>query len=318
MEASAGEVTVRVEGARKVGLGEEMLSMTCDHCGATVFYSVKEKSLTCPYCDSNYVVETSAQEQVQPEGIIPFAITREQAAERFRAWLGNGFFRPGDLKERAKPERMRGVYLPYWAFTCDTESTWSASAGYTYKEKEHRVVKDPDGSEHLEEVEVEKVRWEPVSGTLRARYRDVLVPASKGLDSKLLSLIEPFRLEDLQPYQPEILAGWEAENYAVDQDEAWPKAKRKVDWRIKLDVEEMVPGDKHKDIAVSSVYNDVSARLLLLPLWISAYKYRGKVYRFMINGQTGEVQGEAPTSKAKLVAVIALVAAIVVALFVVL
>ena len=32
------------------------------------------------------------------------------------------------------------------------------------------------------------------------------------------------------------------------------------------------------------------------PIWIAAYEYRGRAYRFLVNGQTGEVQGEAPLS----------------------
>jgi hypothetical protein len=34
----------------------------------------------------------------------------------------------------------------------------------------------------------------------------------------------------------------------------------------------------------------------LLPVWIASYRYSNKVYNFMVNGQTGKVQGEAPIS----------------------
>ncbi len=315
MEAGgSGSDGVRLDGAGAVGFGVDTKSMKCENCGATVSYSAREKSLACPYCDSNYVIEASVEDIVRPEGVIPFMVPRDRAAQRFREWLGNGFFRPGDLVERARPERMRGVYLPYWAFSCSTESSWSASAGYTYKETETRRVTDADGTEREERVEVTKVRWEPVTGTHRETYENVLVPGSKGLDAKLLKSIEPFQMKDLQPYTPDVLAGWEAESYAVDKDGAWPEGKRIVERRIELAVADMVPGDKHKDISVSTTFSDVSAKLLLLPLWISAYNYEGKVYRFIVNGQTGEVQGEAPTSKAKLMILIAVVVAVLVTL----
>ena len=35
---------------------------------------------------------------------------------------------------------------------------------------------------------------------------------------------------------------------------------------------------------------------VLRPVWISAYRYRDKGYRFLSNGQTGEVSGESPKS----------------------
>ena len=35
---------------------------------------------------------------------------------------------------------------------------------------------------------------------------------------------------------------------------------------------------------------------ILLPVWTAAYRYNGKSYRFVVNGQSGRVQGERPWS----------------------
>ena len=43
-----------------------------------------------------------------------------------------------------------------------------------------------------------------------------------------------------------------------------------------------------------------------LPVWMAAYKYRGKTYRFVVNGQTGRVQGERPYSAWKIAAAVIL------------
>ena len=47
---------------------------------------------------------------------------------------------------------------------------------------------------------------------------------------------------------------------------------------------------------VDTDYSDETFKHILLPIWMAAYKYGGKSYRFMVNGQTGEVQGERPYS----------------------
>jgi hypothetical protein len=39
---------------------------------------------------------------------------------------------------------------------------------------------------------------------------------------------------------------------------------------------------------------------VLLPLWLSAYRFRGKIYRFLVNARTGEVQGQRPYSPIKI------------------
>jgi hypothetical protein len=57
-----------------------------------------------------------------------------------------------------------------------------------------------------------------------------------------------------------------------------------------------IGGDVQNITSLSVKYNDITFKHILLPMWISAYKYNAKVYRFMINARTGEVQGERPYS----------------------
>jgi len=45
---------------------------------------------------------------------------------------------------------------------------------------------------------------------------------------------------------------------------------------------------------------DVTFKHILLPVWLAAYKYRGKTYRFVVNGRTGAVKGERPWSWVKI------------------
>ena len=45
---------------------------------------------------------------------------------------------------------------------------------------------------------------------------------------------------------------------------------------------------------------------VLLPLWIAAYRYRDKTYRFIINGRSGRVYGERPYSAIKIIAAVLL------------
>jgi hypothetical protein len=51
---------------------------------------------------------------------------------------------------------------------------------------------------------------------------------------------------------------------------------------------------------VQTVVSDVTFKHILLPIWLAAYKYRGKTYRFVVNGRTGKVQGERPWSAWKI------------------
>jgi len=48
-----------------------------------------------------------------------------------------------------------------------------------------------------------------------------------------------------------------------------------------------------------------------LPLWISAYRYSDKPYRFTINARTGEVHGERPYSAIKIILLVVTIIAVI-------
>ena len=57
-------------------------------------------------------------------------------------------------------------------------------------------------------------------------------------------------------------------------------------------------------------FQDITFKHTLLPVWIASYRYNQKVYNFMVNGETGRVQGEAPISWWKVLLTILIVIAI--------
>jgi hypothetical protein len=69
-----------------------------------------------------------------------------------------------------------------------------------------------------------------------------------------------------------------------------------IDGTIATLVRRDIGGDQQRIHSVSTSYDDVKFKHVLLPVWISAYRYRDKAFRFLINGQTGEVSGESPKS----------------------
>ena len=47
------------------------------------------------------------------------------------------------------------------------------------------------------------------------------------------------------------------------------------------------------------------------PVWLSSYKYKDKVYRFLVNARTGEVQGDRPYSAIKIALLVISIVAVV-------
>ncbi len=118
----------------------------CKTCGAEVLVDPGQRSFSCPFCDSTYVLELPAGESNRqpPEFVIGFALTMQQAAAKYDAWLRKGgWFCPGDLSQAQICDKLRGVYLPFWSFSMLAESRWQAQIGeYWYRTETYTVVEN--------------------------------------------------------------------------------------------------------------------------------------------------------------------------------
>ncbi|CAN0604331.1 unnamed protein product, partial [Ectocarpus sp. 12 AP-2014] len=188
-----------------------------------------------------------------------------------------------------KGRKLNGVYTPCWTFDADTRSRYSGQRGTVYHERK-RVRRNGK----TETVSVAKVRWKPVSGRVARFFDDVLVIASTALPKRFARMLVHWDLTRLEPYQPEYLAGFRSEAYTVELREAYGEAREIMDRQILRDAKFDIGGDRQQVDHIDTQISDVTFKHILVPVWIAAYKYRGKSYRFVVNGQTGEVAGERP------------------------
>ena len=190
---------------------------------------------------------------------------------------------------------MNGVYVPYWTFDADTQSQYTGAKGVHYYET-RSVTVNVNGKNETRQEQVQKTRWYPASGTVARDFDDVMAIAPTALPVNLGEGLEPWDLSQLQPYKPDYLAGFQAEGYTVALADGNATAKQKMANVIVQDVRHDIGGDVQRIDTVATSYSDETFKHILLPIWIAAYKYNAKTYRFLVNGQTGEVQGERPYS----------------------
>jgi hypothetical protein len=126
------------------------------------------------------------------------------------------------------------------------------------------------------------------------------VLASTSLPKRYTDALEPWDLSALEPYQPEFLAGFRAEAYSVELRDGYTEARGYMDRVILRDVKFDIGGDRQRVHNIDTQVSDVTFKHILLPVWLAAYRYRGKSYRFVVNGRTGAVQGERPWSAWKI------------------
>lgn len=268
--------------------GEQKKEVKCKQCGAVTIYDALETAAICPFCGSTSVMPAANENTIAPGAVCPFAVSKEKAGERFVVWLKKKWFAPRKAKKSASPDAFQGIYLPYWTYDAQTTSSFSARAGYD------RTVKDRDGKTRIETT------WRHVNGVYQEFFDDETVLASKRHNDSLITSCEPFDFSKLVPYSPQVMAGFVAERYSVGLKEGWETAQRSIQSQLRSDIREYVRyqwnADRADSVRFSTLYSNITYKYLLVPVWISSFKYKEKVYQFVVNGQTGKVSGDSPVS----------------------
>lgn len=319
--ASRGQSVVEAE----LVAGEQLAQkhFRCENCGSEMSADPQQRSYVCPFCDSTYVIEFSPSltGRQRPEFVIGFSITPEQALSEFQKWLRqNSWFRPGDLAQAKIAEKLKGIYLPFWSFSMLARSHWRASIGEYWYRTETYTTTDSKGRIVTRTRQVRETEWFPLSGKHHRYYSGYLVSGSKGLPQQQAERVMPFQLPALKRYEPYFLAGWLSEEYSVEREQALELCKHEFYRREQQNIGAFLPGDTHSGLEAQTSFDHVNSDLILLPVYLLTYRYQDKLYRFLLNGQTGKMEGDKPLSWRRigiaigvgvaLVAVIALIAAL--------
>lgn len=290
--------------------GSERRVIKCESCGAETVLGPNDAAQFCAFCGSSHIVKDERTAGIKPESLVAFKVTKNQALGGFSQWIKKRWFAPNALKTNAQTQRITGVYFPCWTYDTDTYSTYVGEAGEHYWVTETQWVTQ-NGKRVAVQRQVQKTRWWPTSGVYSQFFDDVLVNASKQVNDGLMSALAPFNLKELTPYESQYLSGFLAERYSVGLKDGWMKAKQVVDDTIHDGCVQQIKrhADEARNVRVRTSYSGIKFKHILLPVWVSAYTYNGKVYQYMVNGQTGEVQGQAPVSAWKVAGLIIGIAA---------
>lgn len=296
---------ITAEDSAPTNWGSDKQIIQCKNCGGQVVLDAVETANSCAFCGSSYIVKNDESAGIVPESLIPFKISQHKALEGFTRWIKKRHFAPNALKTNYKCEKINGVYIPNWTYDAETYSTYTAEAGHYYYVTEHYTE---NGQQKTRQVR--KIRWSFTSGQYSNFFNDVLVNASRQIDGGLMNSIEPFHLNELTSYDPRFLSGFIAERYSIGLPEGWDRARNLIDSDIRSAIRRQIHADEVRNLRVHTNYSGIKFKHILLPVWISAYTYKTKIYRYLVNGQTGEVQGHAPVSPFKVTLLVLFIAAL--------
>ncbi|MBK8146999.1 MAG: hypothetical protein IPN69_17185 [Acidobacteria bacterium] len=288
-------------------MAQNAMQVNCDSCGAIVNFTPPETATSCAFCGGKIVAQPKAADPlVAPEGVLPFSVPPPQAISNFKTWIGSLWFAPSALKTMATADKLSSIYIPYWTYDASTQSSYSGERGDYYYETEYY---EENGEQKSRQVR--HTRWSYASGQVGRFFDDVCIPATTSLSEEYLRRLEPWDLDQLKPYEPAYLSGHKAQTYQIALDAGFEKFKGIAYDVICADVRHDIGGDEQRIGNVTTEYGDVTFKHLLLPIYAGAYRFNEKVFQIVVNGRTGEVQGDRPYSWMKIGCLVFVIVAII-------
>lgn len=257
---------------------------SCPNCGAKIIAEENTTATFCVYCGSTSIIKNRLTGVLEPDYIIPFETTKEDAIEAFKRCQKGKLFAPRDFGSKENIEKIRGVYIPFWLYDCElngsieckgTRVTSWTSGNYIYKKTDkYNVVR---------------------GGT--ASFEKVPVDGSTKFDDDTMDSLEPFLYSGLVEFSHSYLSGFLAEKYDVKDNEAYNRAKL----RVKNTFIDGLKRDasKYDSLLVEHENIDIDStkiKYVLIPVWMLNIKYKDKMHLLAMNGQTKKMVGNIPVS----------------------
>ena len=255
--------------------------VSCGTCGGTFLAESSAISGLCPYCGSNSITVVGvASGTLEPTGVIPFKISKDEAQAMFKKWINGRRLSPMDIAKNSEITDLVGVYVPYWVFDCDTVTPYNGKFGRTYGSGDNTYTK-----------------YHKSSGVCQLPVRNLTLVASNRLvNDSFWRAVSKFDMITMKKYDPSLLAGFWSESYTVDGPTTWQNAMSRIYDMIKREIKSREAADVISKLDMQPQATNIRAKYVLAPIWITSFDYHGTIYRVLINGQTGNIVGTWPKS----------------------
>lgn len=260
---------------------------SCKNCGAKIMTDHNTTATFCVYCKSTAIMKDRLQDEYEPDKIIPFKKTKEDAIKAFTDVGIRKILMPKAFSNPKNIEEIRGVYIPFWLFDiectgkvtskCTRVTSWS-SANYIYTKTDY---------------------YDVIRGG-EAFFDNIPVDASKNFNDAVMNSIEPYNYKNLQEFNYGYLSGFYAEKYDLKDEEISHIAASRANDTMQNYLRNDMSGYSTNVVTDNSIFCKVEkGQYVLLPVWMLNIKYKDKMRTFAMNGETGKMIGDIPVDKVK-------------------
>ena len=275
---------------------------SCPSCGAELICDATTAATSCPYCRNVSIVPGQFADELKPDYVIPFKLSKQDAVNALKKHYGKKPLLPKAFSDANHIAEVKGVYVPFWMFdgVAAGSVTFEATRSHSHRSKGYEITE----TDHFD---VQR------SGELA--FENVPVDASSKMLDDYMDSIEPFDYSELKPFSTAYLPGFLADKYDVSAEDSFERADERCEGSFEAAMAKTVTGynsctTKEADIRLRRG----KVHYALLPVWVLNTNWEGKDFLFIMNGQTGKLVGALPVSFKRAAALFLAISAVLIAL----
>ena len=255
-------------------------SYSCSSCGGAISPGILSAVAECPFCGQKVTLSDKIAARETPDFIIPFKKDREFFRKQYRDLLNRRHFIPRSFAAEAREESIMACYIPFWIY--DVTAAGEAKAAL------EKIAKKSDR------------KWEHTVFTSVAsgsrEFHGIPGDGSKEIPERETQSIEPFDMKDAVPFSPAYFAGLDARIASRNAKGSFNPVEKRV--RASLD-SFLVDTEGYDASRITERHyriTPVAVKYAMLPVWRMEISWRGQVFSYAMNGETGKITGDFPVT----------------------
>ncbi|WP_164918773.1 hypothetical protein [Actinomyces oricola] len=289
-EPNISVADLQVKSGSRLSAAEEqaLTHLECNSCGAEIVGDNTLLATRCGFCGNTFVAASRLKATQAPQFLIPFSVDKPTMIAGFKNAAKGRFLLPRAFQDEHTLTEATGAYVPYWFH----DGTAAGTVRFRGEKVEHWSDSDYDYTE----TEVYDVLRQ---GSIK--FQGIPVCGTTKLNPARAEGVEPFNLSASTGFATAYLSGYAASSYDIEASKTVARAGTRARASLSHMLKETVTGYSSVATESSDIHtNHTAVWYALLPVWLIVIHYAGKDYPFAVNGQTGEIVGSFPISKAKL------------------
>ena len=264
------------------------LAYVCPNCGAKLLSTEETAATFCSFCGSNVVLDERLDAEAMPQRIIPFKVSMEECADLYKKRLARAFFAPSYMKKDSEIAKFRGIYMPYWIYSYDTQGPISTTGSVSTRTGDY-IIKT---SYNL---------YQQIDG----HFSGIAYDASASFSDTLSEAIAPFTSAASVPFKTSYLSGFYADVSDVPSEVYQSSAQTLADDyfvdSVMDDPAYALHGVDRSKVRLSIPRGAKVEEKGYFPVWFLSSQTHDKkhINYAVVNGETGKVAADIPVSFGK-------------------